>query len=82
MSGAHSTSVRVGCLLTDESVRCPTGGGFEKTEWSIRLNDGWLTLPQLVRRRRIGDTAAEIEDEDDPHGACSDDHWSDRPAQV
>jgi hypothetical protein len=39
-------------------------------------------LSQLVRRRRIGEIAAEIEDEEDPHGVASGAHWVDRPPQV
>jgi hypothetical protein len=79
---ASPTPALIGCFLTEESVVCPTGGGFENTEWSIRINDGWFTLPHLAQRRRVGQVAAEIEDEDDPHRAVSSVHWDDRPPQV
>jgi hypothetical protein len=66
----------------DESVVCETGGGFTKTEWSVAVNDGWLTVAQLVRRGRVGDVGTELQDEDDPHGAAGGGHWVNRPAQV
>jgi len=59
-----------------------TSPGFTKTEWSVAINDGWLTITQLVARRRIGEIAIEVEDIDDPHGVSSGTHWADRPAQV
>jgi hypothetical protein len=68
--------------LTEDSVVCETGGGFTRTEWSVGVNDGWVTLAQLVRRGRIGDISTEIEAEDDPHGVASGSRWVDRPAQV
>ena len=73
---------RVGVSLTEDSVICETGGGFTRTEWSVQVNDGWLSVFHVVGRRRIGEIASEVEDEEDPYGVASGGQWFDRPPQV
>lgn len=67
--------------MTEDSVVCDTGGGFTRTEWRVGVNDGWMTLFQIVQRGTIDSISTELEDEDDPHGAVGN-YWVDRPAQV
>lgn len=81
-SPERGSAARVGVSLTEDSVVCETGGGFTKTEWSVAVNDGWLSIAQLVKRGRVGEITIEVEDEDDPHGVASGSQWVDRPAQV
>jgi hypothetical protein len=68
--------------LIERSFVCPTGGGFETERWSVRINDGWLALPALVRRGSVGGVRVEVLDEDDPDGVARAAKWGDRAPQV
>lgn len=81
-SQERGSAARAGVSLTEDSVVCETGGGFTKTEWSVAVNDGWLSIADLIKRGRVGGITIEVEDEDDPHGVASGSQWVDRPAQV
>jgi hypothetical protein len=61
----------VGCTVVEEAFVCPTGGGFENETWRVRVNDDWLTIADLVRRRSVGDITAELVDGHDPNGVES-----------
>lgn len=61
----------VGCTVVEEAFVCPTGGGFENETWRVQVNDAWLTIAELVRRRSVGDVAAELVDGHDPNGVES-----------
>ena len=58
----------VGCTVVEEAFVCPTGGGFENETWRVQVNDDWLTIAELVRRRAVGDVTAELVDGHDPNG--------------
>ncbi len=60
---------------------CDGGGGFETERWYIRVNDGWMTTTQLVRRGTVGGVTAELLDEDDPSGVTRQ-RWKSHPPQV
>lgn len=82
MVTAHPSTLCVGCAVEDSSTTCPTGGGFERVGWSVKVNDGWLTTSELARRGHVGSVSLDIEEEDDPYRAASGGHWGNRPAQV
>ena len=71
-SGAHATQPQlVGCTVVEDSFVCPTGGGFENETWRVQVNDDWLTISDLLRRRSLGDVTAELVDGHDPNGVAS-----------
>lgn len=60
-----------GCTVEEEAFVCPTGGGFENVTWRVQVNDDWLTIGQLLRRRAVGEVTAELVDGHDPNGVVS-----------
>jgi hypothetical protein len=58
----------VGCTVVEEAVVCPAGGGFENETWHVHVNDDWLSISDLLRRRSIGDVHGELVDGHDPNG--------------
>jgi len=61
----------VGCTVVEEAFVCPTGGGFENETWRVQVNDAWLTISQLLRRRSVDDVTVELVDGHDPNGVES-----------
>jgi hypothetical protein len=70
----------VSVTVRDSSVVEEQSPGFTRTEWSVRANDGWMSIAALARRGRAGDISVKVGYEEDPHGEASAGHWVDRPA--
>jgi hypothetical protein len=60
-----------GCTVVEEAVVSASGGGFENEWWRVRVNDDWLTISELLRRRSIGGVSATFVDGHGPDGMRS-----------
>jgi hypothetical protein len=73
--------------VLEQSFVCETGGGFEEERYKVEVNDGWMSLYDVLKRRTVGNVTASLTDGeseaevDDPHGAAGQ-VWGDRPAQC
>jgi hypothetical protein len=61
----------VGYTVVEKALVCAAGGGFQNETWLVQVNDNWLTINQLLRRRSGGDVTAELMEGHDPNGVES-----------
>lgn len=66
-SVAQPTPARLATItLVERSSVYEEGGGFTSEQWLVQVNDGWISLRELLKRGSVGGVTAELVEKDDP----------------